>query len=125
MERKHFKEKKDLRYLPSLMMSLLSGYTEKPNRVIISSLVIVFGFAFAYYTLNLPVSTTDFLNPEDHISLIDSVYFSFITFTTVGYGDLIPRPISWFRLLVCMEAFSGPFMAGLYIFTLTRRYSAS
>ncbi|OIO39647.1 MAG: hypothetical protein AUJ72_00215 [Candidatus Omnitrophica bacterium CG1_02_46_14] len=27
--------------------------------------------------------------------------------------------------LVCVEAFSGPFMIGLYIFTLTRRYATT
>ena len=41
MERKYFFEKKDSRYLPSLLMDLLSGYAAKPNRVIVSSLVII------------------------------------------------------------------------------------
>ena len=124
MERKHFFEKKDPRYIPSLLMDLLSGYTEKPNRVIVSSLLIITVFGVLYHWFNVPVCNT----PNacgGKISLWDSLYFSFITFTTVGYGDFTPRPVIWFRLLACVEAFSGPFMAGLYIFTLTRRYAAN
>lgn len=122
MERRHFFNTKDLRYLPSLLMDLLSGYTEKPFRVILSSLVIILTFAFLYYFMDATRSTaaghlgrTDFWN---------CLYFSFVTFTTVGYGDFVPRPEIWYKIPACIEAFSGPFMAGLYIFTLTRRYAA-
>ena len=123
MERKNFFQKRDLRYIPSLLMDLLSGYTEKPSRVILSSLIIVAIFGLAYFFLNIPMCTLE--NSSGRAGLWDSIYFSFITFTTVGYGDFTPRPVFWFRLLACAEAFSGPFMAGLYIFTLTRRYAAS
>ena len=123
MERKHFFEKRDARYFPSLLMDVLSGYTEKPDRVILSSLVIVLLFGALYYFLNVPIAVSK--GSSMPASFWDSIYFSFITFTTVGYGDFVPRAVLWFRLLVCAEAFSGPFMAGLYIFTLTRRYAAS
>ncbi len=124
MERKHFFIKRDPRYIPSLLMDLLSGYTEKPNRVILASFLMITLFGFIYYAFdvamcNLPNACTG------KTSLWDSLYFSFITFATVGYGDFTPRPGVWFRLLACVEGFSGPFMAGLYIFTLTRRYAAS
>ena len=123
MERKYFFEKRDLRYFPSLLMDLLSGYTEKPNRVIMSSIVIILFFALAYFLLNAAQSTL--ASGSERLSLIDAVYFSLITFTTVGFGDLIPRAAAIYRGLVCVEAFSGPFMIGLYIFTLTRRYATS
>ena len=61
---------------------------------------------------------------DDQISFVDVLYFGVITITTVGYGDFTPRAVPLFRLITCAEAFSGPFMAGLYIFTLTRRYAA-
>ena len=124
MERKHFFEKRDLRYIPSLLMDLLSGYTEKPNRVILSSILIIAAFGFLYYAFNVTMPSNSGAC-SGQTTLGDSLYFSFITFTTVGYGDFVPRDVIWFRLLACIEAFSGPFMAGLYIFTLTRRYAAS
>ncbi len=120
MERNHFFETKDLRFFPSLLMDLLSGYTEKPHRVILASLVTVFLFASLYFFLRVPQQAST----AGPVSFLNSLYFSFITFTTVGYGDFVPRPGALFQLLTCAEAFSGPFMAGLYIFTLTRRYSA-
>ena len=123
MERKHFFEKKDPKYIPSLLMDVLSGYTEKPNRVILSSLVLILLFGLLYYLLNVPMATNQ-AGISGRTSFWDNLYFSFITFTTVGYGDFVPRPFAAFRILVCAEAFSGPFMAGLYIFTLTRRYAA-
>ena len=121
MERKYFYRSKDIRYIPSLLMDLLSGYTEKPNRVIVSSLGIILLFGLFYYLVNAVRPTID---ANMVMSFWDNIYFSFITFTTVGYGDIVPKPLLWVRLFVCIEAFSGPFMAGLYIFTLTRRYAA-
>ncbi len=123
MERKHFLETKNPRYFPSLLMDILSGYTEKPHRVIAASLAIVLLFGMAYYFLNVPYAVAVGAGGA-RVGFLNSVYFSFITFTTVGYGDWVPRPGAAFQLLTCAEAFSGPFMAGLYIFTLTRRYAA-
>jgi hypothetical protein len=121
-ERAHFRQIRSFRYLPSLLMGLLSGYTERPARVIVSSLFIIFLFAAAYYILNIPESV---VTPSEHVGLWDCVYFSFITFTTVGFGDLVPHAHVGHRLLTALEAFTGPFMAGLYVFTLTRRYATS
>ena len=122
MERKHFFETKDIRFVPSLFMDILSGYTEKPVRVILSSLGIVLIFGFAYFLLDAVRPTVE--NSEGPVGFWNSIYFSFITFTTVGFGDFIPKTFLWVKILVAMEAFSGPFMAGLFIFTLTRRYAA-
>ena len=123
MERRHFFEKRDVRYFPSLLMDLLSGYTAKPNRVIVSSIAIILFFALAYFLLDVAQPT--FMPAQGRLNLMDSVYFSLITFTTVGFGDLVPRAAVICRALVCVEAFSGPFMIGLYIFTLTRRYATN
>lgn len=41
----------------------------------------------------------------DHVVLLDAVYLSTVTYTTVGYGDLAPQgPL---RLLLGMESLSG------------------
>ena len=51
------------------------------------------------------------------------LYYSVITFTTVGYGDF--RPYGWFsHILAMMEAFIGVFMIGLFIWCLGRRVGA-
>lgn len=122
MERKHFLKKKDPRFLASLLMDVLSGYTEKPARVILSSFGIIFSFGCIYYWLDAVCPS---INPGGgSIGFWNNLYFSFITFTTVGFGDFVPRAHLLVKALVAAESFSGPFMAGLFIFTLTRRYAA-
>ena len=50
----------------------------------------------------------------------DSLYFSTITFTTLGYGDF--RPLEGIgRILAGSEAFIGAFMMALFVYTFARR----
>ncbi|GAI81392.1 unnamed protein product, partial [marine sediment metagenome] len=53
-------------------------------------------------------------------SPFDCIYFSTITFTTLGYGDF--RPLEgWGRILAGSEAFIGAFMMALFVYTFARR----
>ena len=102
-------------------MGLLSGYGEKPNRVIFSSAAIVFIYSIVYYYLNAVTSSSLVIK---NYSLWDYVYYSIVTFTTLGYGDMFPKANVGYRLLAGSEAFIGAFMIGLFVFTLSRKYSA-
>lgn len=121
MERMILKKNRDLRYLPSLTMGTLCGYGEKPYRIVLSAALTICLFALAYLFLNAIQST---VNQNEVLHWGDCLYYSAITFTTVGYGDLIPKPHTTFRLLAAFEAFMGVFLTGLFIFTLARKYSA-
>jgi len=76
------------------------------------------GFAIIYYLLNLffpqhgLIYTHNALNHElaDFITIL---YFSFITLTTTGYGDVIPLGIS--KILSLLEIFSGVIVFGFLI----------
>lgn len=48
------------------------------------------------------------------------LYFTIITFTTVGYGDIIP--VSWMKLVVSLESFLGVFFTASFVVTLSRRF---
>jgi len=122
IERSILKKRRDLHYFPSLVMGLLCGYGEKPFRIVLSAFATIVLFAFAYAFLGaIEPSAAQNTHP---LRWPDYIYYSTITFTTVGYGDLIPKPHALFRLIAASEAFAGVFLTGLFIFTLARRYSA-
>ena len=121
MERLILKKNGDFHYLPSLFMSLVCGYGEKPHRIVFAAIFAIFFFTFLFYFSSGIQSTID---PSYVIRWSDYLYYSTVTFTTVGYGDFIPRASSFFRLSAAFEAFLGVFLTGLFIFTLARKYSA-
>jgi hypothetical protein len=48
------------------------------------------------------------------------LYFTIITFTTVGYGDIMP--LNWMKLVVSLESFLGVFFSASFVVTLSRRF---
>lgn len=94
----------------------LMGYGEKPSKLLLTSAVIISIFALIYMLTGL--KTMDYglvkLNlfnntyslEEIVIYYIDSWYFSMITFSTVGFGDITVYGLIG-KLFVCIEAFLG------------------
>lgn len=63
-------------------------------------------FALGYYAMAHFPSMGYFVGAiSDHGLLLDSVYLSFITFTTVGYGDIVIS--GYLRYLTGVEALTG------------------
>lgn len=121
MERLVLKKTGNLNYFPSLVMSALCGYGEKPFRIIFASLFTIALFALFFFSYNAIEYTGV---GSSQLKWGDYLYYSTITFTTVGYGDIVPKPHTLFRLTAACEAFLGVFLTGLFIFTLARKYSA-
>jgi uncharacterized protein YjbI with pentapeptide repeats len=96
-------------WLKSLSFLLLTGYGERPFRVILSALSVIVSFALVYMFPSGPTP----------LSFTSGLYFSVITFTTLGYGDIVPHGI--FRLFAGMEAMSGIVLVGLFLFCIGRR----
>jgi len=121
MEKIRLRRNKKPSYLPMAIMGILSGYGEKPNRVIFSSAAIITVYSLVYFYLNAVTPSNTTLRSY---SLWDYLYYSIVTFTTLGYGDMVPKAEVGYRLLAGSEAFIGAFMIGLFVFTLSRKYSA-
>lgn len=50
----------------------------------------------------------------------NALYFTIITFTTVGYGDIMP--LNWMKLVVSFESLLGVFFCASFVVTLSRRF---
>lgn len=65
-------------------------------------------------------SLAEFFGPEGWVDLANGIYFSAITFTTIGYGDFYPAGIGS-RILVALESLSGALLIALFVFVIGRR----
>jgi uncharacterized protein YjbI with pentapeptide repeats len=96
-------------WVQSLVLLVVVGYGEKPARVLLSAMFAILGFALIYQRFNA-------INDQSFVSCL---YFSAITFTTVGYGDLAPHGA--LRLIAASEALTGILLCGMFLFCLGRR----
>ena len=98
-----------LRWLRSLTFLILVGYGEKPGRVMLNAAAVILAYTCLYHWLSAITEST----------WSASLYFSIVTFSTVGYGEIIPKPP--FRLIAASEGLVGIFFTGLFLFALARR----
>ncbi len=95
----------------SLILRILCGYGENWERVIISAAAVIFGLALIYLAIGT-LSPNTFLN---------SLYYSAVSFTALGYGSWAPQPTGSVKALGAFEAFIGIFMMALFLVTFTRK----
>lgn len=75
-------------------------------------LIILFAVVFAF-------GKQPFADNIDN-SFWNSLYFSVITMTSVGYGDI--KPVEWAQLCAAIEGILGVFLGGAFLVALTRKY---
>jgi hypothetical protein len=113
------------RRLISYLVDLFCGYGEKPLRVVLFSLGFILLCAVFYFLLGVRYG-------EQHIGLslahgfvhnlmdlLTCIYYSVVTFTTLGYGDLVP--IGFARALAAFEAFTGSFTMALFVVVFVKK----
>jgi len=113
---------------------LLMGYGESFKRVLISAVVVIGTATLLYPWLGVRPTGEDSakltypaLTPDAPIQfateLVDTLltagYFSVLTFTTLGFGDL--RPVGFGRVIATAEAGFGVTLFALFVFVLGRR----
>ncbi len=94
---------------------MLWGHGERPQRTIIFGCSLILGFAFLY-TFGFVKTNQTVIQPN----ILEAFYFSVVTITTVGYGDIVPVGLN--RIIATLEAFSGLFIAPVFITGLCRKY---
>lgn len=106
-----------LEWLFSLISGVFSGYSTKPSRVILVAFALTLLFAVLYLLFGTP--NHDGLSAE---AVLESLYFSFTTFATLGYGDISYDPSHpYLRLLSTIEAWLGAITLSSFVVVLSRK----
>ena len=113
------------RRFSSKVVDLFCGYGEDPFRVVFFSLLLIFFSSLFYYLFGLrfagvyqAFSLQNSLE-ENVIFFFECLYYSVVTFTTLGYGDFIP--VGFSRLVAALEAFTGSFTIALFVVVFVKK----
>ncbi|MCX5705515.1 MAG: ion channel [Candidatus Omnitrophica bacterium] len=107
--------KRTYHWLGLTFAAMLWGHGERPMRTFLFAIFIIFAMA-SLYTFGRLEADNEVFRPN----IFSAMYFSAITFTTVGYGDI--NPIGLTRALAMVEAFCGVFITPLFIVGMSRKY---
>ena len=96
----------------SWVLKLLCGYGEKPLRVIVWAASVMVGLALIYFIIGSIWAWSAFWN---------SLYFSAVSFTALGYGSWLEINNDWIRGIGAFESFIGVFSIALFLVTFVRK----
>lgn len=130
----HWKQNHRSKWLVYAINGIISKHNESPRRVIESSLILISFWSILYFLFgqirvsNNPQGTSliglgrfpTISIPDVLSDILLSIYFSSVTFTTLGYADVQPaNGITQF--LAMTESFLGALLIALLVFVLGRR----
>ena len=93
------------------ILEIMKNILKTPLLFVILYLLAIPLFALLYYLLE-----------EPKLIFLDSIYFSIVTITTLGYGDIVPHSLL-IKILVSLEAILGIVLIGLFLNALSHRIS--
>lgn len=109
-------------FFQKLVFDYMGLYATSPMRVFSSMVIVYLIFSMIYFAVGLFFNTeiqTGLTNPEPLNDIAKSLYFSAITFFTIGYGDYFPH--GFIRWIACIEGFSGVFMMAYFVVAFVRK----
>ena len=96
-----------------LAWDVSTGYGTKPSKILTLGFMVSLVYAMIYFLAGNPGTVQDFAA---------SLYFSFTTFATLGYGDLSYTKARWLmRLISTSEAWLGAILIATYVAVLGRK----
>lgn len=113
----------------SKLVDLVCGYGESPPRVLLFSFINIFGAAVFYLFLGVHTAHGFLVFDaqagfEENIwRYLTCVYYSVVTFVTLGYGDIVP--VGYSRPVAAIEGFIGGFNMALFITVFSKKMTRS
>lgn len=111
----------------NIIIDLTTGYFTNVKRTVGSMFSIILGFSLVYYifyemlNINKPFNFELLFFSSEINKLLDSLYFSIISFTTIGYGDIYPNGM--IRFLAGLEGIIGVLTTATVISVIIRKYT--
>lgn len=97
------------------------SFIKKPSVVLGIYLFVILLFSLLYWLLDVPFNHGEKIS---QLCFSDSLYFSVVTITTLGYGDINPHE-GVGKLLTGSEALSGILILGLFLNSLSHNLAVS
>ena len=109
----------------SWLVDMFCGYGEKPLRVVLFSLAFILTFALLYFLIGVRHGEQLLVFDAQQgllanlLTLLNCLYYSVVTFTTLGYGDIVPVGLT--RALAAFQAFAGSFTMALFVVVFVKK----
>lgn len=106
------------------ILNWMTGYYEKPIRIANLGAVIVLLYGILYAVAASPFGLTKIDNAHTVFDrVVIAIYYSVVTFTTLGYGDIAPNDSVTGMIFAMTEVVVGLLLFGLFLFTLGKKTS--
>jgi len=106
-------------FIEWILADLPSEYGTNWIRLFLMSLVVIIGNAIPYTVWSNFIDgfpeTSNFI-----VRLANALYYSLVTFTTLGYGDMHPN--GWLKALSALEALTGAVFMALIVAVIARKW---
>jgi len=107
----------------SKIVDVFCGYGEEPIRVVTFSIALILSCALIYFILDTTSLSPLYGDVKGvnfyFLEFLNAIYFSVVTFTTLGYGDISPVGVA--RFVAAAEAFMGSFMMALFVVVFVKK----
>ncbi|MEF8825301.1 MAG: potassium channel family protein [Halapricum sp.] len=111
-----------MRWVTNGFLDLVAGYGERPQRTLALALAVIVTSALAYPAAGGLVTGEEIVRYCSHglYAAMDGLYFSVVTFATLGLGDVHPAGDVG-RFIAASEGLAGAFLTAVFVFSLGRR----